>query len=354
MIADAKRIAAAVAGTAIDRLTVVAGGDTRHKSVEAGIAALELSIETVLVHDSARAFTPEAQFETVIAAVRATGAGVAPGVPVADTIKEVDANFRVEGTVDRSRLVGMQTPQGFPREQLVAAYAASTDDATDDAAVFAAAGHEVTVVAGDPLAFKITTPFDLWKAESLESGPASHSSSDRRSTAPTALAPHDRDAIALAARAGLGIDVHAFDESRPLWLGGLYWENEPGLAGHSDGDAVCHAICDALLSAAGLGDIGGRFGSDNPSFLDAHGEVFIAETVRLVEGAGFAIANVSVQVVANHPRLSTRRVEMEAGLTALVGAPVSVSATTSDGLGFTGRGEGLSAVATALISKLAG
>jgi len=150
-------------------------------------------------------------------------------------------------------------------------------------------------------------------------------------------------------RIGTGIDVHAFDESRPLWFGALYWPAEPGLAGHSDGDAVCHAMCDALLSAAGLGDIGSRFGTADSRFIDAHGDIFITETLALVHGAGFTVNNIAVQVVSNAPKVAPRRVELEARLSELVGAPVSVSATTTDGLGFTGRGEGVMATATALL-----
>ena len=150
-------------------------------------------------------------------------------------------------------------------------------------------------------------------------------------------------------RVGTGVDVHAFDESRPLWLGGVYWPDEPGLAGHSDGDAVCHAICDALLSAAGLGDIGSRFGTADSRFVEAHGDVFIAETLEIVRGAGFIVGNVAVQVVSNRPKIAPRRVELEGVLSELIGAPVSVSATTTDGLGFTGRGEGITALATALL-----
>ena len=145
--------------------------------------------------------------------------------------------------------------------------------------------------------------------------------------------------------------MHAFDAAAPLWLGGLHWPDEPGLAGHSDGDALAHAICDALLSAAGLGDIGGRFGTSDPRFADARGDVFLSETVASSADAGFTIGNVAVQVIANRPRLGPRRVEMEAHLSAVVGAPVSVSATTSDHLGFTGRGEGVAAVATALVHR---
>ena len=333
----AREIATASAGAAARYLSVVAGGDTRQQSVAAGIAELGPDVEVVLVHDSARAFTPVAQFEAVIAAVVATGAGVIPALPIADTVKQVDWTGLVESTPDRSALVAVQTPQGFPRAALVAAYASATEDRTDDAAVFAAAGHPVSVVDGDPLAFKITTPWDLRRAESL----AGVSSLDRL----------DGRSSTTVQRTGIGIDVHAFDESRPLWLGALYWPAEAGLAGHSDGDAVCHAICDALLSAAGLGDIGTRFGTADSRFIEAHGDIFIRETLELVHGAGFTVGNVAVQVVSNRPKVAPRRMELEARLLDLVGAPVSVSATTTDGLGFTGRGEGVTAIATALLTS---
>ncbi|WP_207207184.1 2-C-methyl-D-erythritol 2,4-cyclodiphosphate synthase, partial [Agromyces binzhouensis] len=139
-----------------------------------------------------------------------------------------------------------------------------------------------------------------------------------------------------------------------LWLAGLEWPGERGLSGHSDGDAVAHAICDALLAAAGLGDIGGMFGTADPRFSGAHGEVFLAETVRRLAAAGWRVGNVSVQVVGNRPKLAPRRAEAEALLTGIVGAPVSVAATTTDGLGFTGRGEGVTAIATALIVPASG
>ncbi|RXZ42412.1 2-C-methyl-D-erythritol 2,4-cyclodiphosphate synthase [Agromyces binzhouensis] len=139
-----------------------------------------------------------------------------------------------------------------------------------------------------------------------------------------------------------------------MWLAGLEWPGERGLSGHSDGDAVAHAICDALLAAAGLGDIGGMFGTADPRFSGAHGEVFLAETVRRLAAAGWRVGNVSVQVVGNRPKLAPRRAEAEALLTGIVGAPVSVAATTTDGLGFTGRGEGVTAIATALIVPASG
>jgi 2-C-methyl-D-erythritol 4-phosphate cytidylyltransferase/2-C-methyl-D-erythritol 2,4-cyclodiphosphate synthase len=318
----------AVADAIVTEVTVLAGGATRQASVAIGLAALKPAIDVVLVHDAARPLTPSRIFDDVASRVRSDGGGHVPSIAIADTIKRVQDGEIVE-TVDRSKLVAVQTPQGFPRQLLEAAYASAIDDHTDDAAVFAAAGHPVLPAAGDPLSFKITTAWDLRRAERLlaeQAGPATIS------------------------RTGIGIDVHAYDDATPLWLGGVYWPNEPGLDGHSDGDAISHAMCDALLSAAGLGDIGSRFGTDDPRFAGAHGEVFLRETVTLVEGAGFAIQNVAVQVVANHPKLAARRSELEQRLTEIVGAPVSVSATTSDGLGFTGRGEGLSAIATALLT----
>lgn len=326
-VAAARSISARAAGAASGSVSVVVGGATRQDSVANGLAALDDSVEVVLVHDAARALTPSALFDRVTRAVVASGTGIIPSLPVADTIKRV-AGTAVLETVDRSALVHVQTPQGFPRAALAAAYAQASQEFTDDAALFSAAGHTVQVVEGEARAFKITTPWDLARAENVLG-------------------------VTSSVRTGVGIDVHAYDAAQPLWLGGLYWPDEVGLAGHSDGDALCHAICDALLSAAGLGDIGGRFGTDDPRFAGAHGDVFLGETIALVSGAGWTVGNVAVQLIAKHPRLGARRTELESHLTSLVGAPVSVSATTSDGLGFTGRAEGVAVIATALVQRTA-
>ncbi|MFJ4076411.1 2-C-methyl-D-erythritol 2,4-cyclodiphosphate synthase [Curtobacterium sp. NPDC089991] len=336
LLEDCRQVVASVAGAAVAYTAVVPGGTDRHGSVQAGLGVLPDSVTAVLVHDAARCLTPAAQFDRVFDAVEGsvatgTGDGVVPALPVTDTVKRVSGDVVVE-TVDRSALVGVQTPQGFPLDALRRAYAVSTQSETDDAGVFQAAGGTVRFVPGDADAFKITTPWDLGRAESIVRS---------RATAPD-------DFGASAVRLGLGVDVHAFDVESPCRVGLLDFPGEPGLSGHSDGDAVAHAVCDALLSAGGLGDIGGTFGTADPAYAGASGDVFIRGAVGLLADAGLVPVSVTVQVIGNRPRIGTRRAEMQDALSAVVGAPVAVSGTTTDGLGFTGRGEGLAAIATAV------
>ena len=324
---------------------VVAGGDTRQRSVAAGLAVLADGVDTVLVHDAARALTPPVQFAAVAAAV-GPGIGAIPALPVVDTLKRVHGED-VVAPVDRAELAAAQTPQGFPRAELVAAYGHAADQGveyTDDAALFAAAGGAVRHVLGSEGAFKITTPHDLERARMILS------SSD---PAPPRQAQHSPEGPVLP-RIGIGTDVHAFATGGTLRLAGLDWPGEPALEGHSDGDAVAHAIVDALLGAAGLGDIGLHFGTAHPEYAGAHGDVFLSRTAEILAEAGFAIGNVSVQFQGNRPRFSARRAEAEQALsTALGGASVAVSATTTDGLGFPGRGEGIAVTAVALVHPIA-
>lgn len=303
---------------------VVAGGATRADSVAAGLEAAG-EVEHVLVHDAARALAPRALVERVLAALR-TGAGaVVPVLPVVDTIRAVEGEA-LGAIVDRAALRAMQTPQGFDAALLRRAYAAAGEGraaSTDDAQLVQALGEPVVSVPGDELAFKITTPADADRAAML-------------------LGP--------ATRVGIGVDVHAFGGDGPLRVAGLEWEGQ-GLAGHSDGDVVCHAIVDALLGAVGLGDIGGLVGVDDPQHAGARGEVFVRLAVARLAEHGWRPQSVSVQVLGVRPRIGARRDEAQAALAAMVGAPVSVSGTTTDGLGALGRGEGLQAIATALVAR---
>ena len=326
-------------------VTIVPGGATRQQSVALALAAVpEQGYDVILVHDAARALTPPATIAAVVEAVRSGHPAVIPVLPVADTIKSATssgdpAGFPTVGkTVDRSGLRAVQTPQGFSRELLLRAHAAAGHDATDDAGLVESLGEPVTMIPGHVEAFKVTTPFDLVLAEAVL---------ERRKEPPV------NPVLPLV---GIGVDVHAFAteqdaevEPRPLRLAGLDWPGQSGLLGHSDADVVCHAACNALFSAAGLGDLGSNFGTAEPEWKGAAGTVLLAEAARRVRAAGFVIGNIAVQVIGVRPKIGPRRAEAEAVLAEAVGAPVRLSAATTDGLGFTGRAEGLTGIATAVV-----
>jgi 2-C-methyl-D-erythritol 4-phosphate cytidylyltransferase/2-C-methyl-D-erythritol 2,4-cyclodiphosphate synthase len=247
---------------------------------------------------------------------------VIPALPVSDTLKTVVEN-QVSGTVDRSTTFRSQTPQGFKTEALREALARTPNNFTDEAALMESEGFKVGTVTGSELGLKVTTPSDLDWAR-LRFG---------------------------VARTGIGTDAHRFSDTGTLTLGCITWPEHPALEGHSDGDSVAHAIVDALLGAAGLGDIGSNFGVDRPEYSGAAGKVFIRGALELIGKAGYEPVNVSVQVIADKPKIGPRRLELEAQLSELVGAPVSVLATTTDGLGFLADARGVAAVATALLRE---
>ena len=313
-----------------DAVTVVTGGSTRTKSVKIALESINSEIEYVLVHDAARPLASGELGQKIIEALAAGDVAVIPALSVTDTIKEVDASNYVVSTPNRERLRAVQTPQGFARETLVKAHMQNIE-ATDDGALVEAMRGKVKLIEGENRALKITNPEDLAAALKY-------------------LIPASASDI----RTGVGLDAHAFseDKNRQLWLAGLLWENEIGVDGHSDGDVAAHAICDALFSAANIGDLGSNFGTSKPEYAGASGERLLGEAFKLVRAAGFDIQNVTVQIVGNRPKIGPRRVDAITKISqALGGAQVSVSATTTDGLGLTGEGKGIGAIATALIVR---
>ena len=311
-----------------DQVKVITGGVLRSDSIRIALSNIPENYEYVLVHDGARALATTDLAQSVIAQLVKGEGAVIPALDVTDTIKEVDSNNYVRNTLNRSSLRAVQTPQGFSRSVLVRAHQAS-EDATDDAALVEALGIAVKVIPGEFRALKITTKADLVTATQI-------------------LLPNTQKQI----RVGIGTDTHAFstDQSSKLSLAGLIWENEIGLDGHSDADVAAHAICDALLSAAGLGDLGSNFGVGDAKYAGASGARLLSESLSKITDAGFVIENVAVQIIGNRPKIGPRRGDAIAALSkALGGAFVSVSATSTDGLGFTGEGKGLSAIATALL-----
>jgi 2-C-methyl-D-erythritol 4-phosphate cytidylyltransferase/2-C-methyl-D-erythritol 2,4-cyclodiphosphate synthase len=314
----------------LDKAKVITGGVLRSDSVRIALEQIPAKYENVLVHDAARAIaTTDLAKRVVIELEKA--AAVIPVLEVVDTIKEIDSAGFVHSTLDRSKLKTVQTPQGFKSELLRKAHS-TNQDATDDAGLVEKLGEKVKTITGEARALKITNPQDLQTALRL-------------------LYPTE----SITLQVGIGTDTHAFskDSNRKLWLAGLLWENEIGVDGHSDGDVAVHAICDALLSAANLGDLGSNFGVDDPKYAGASGERLLKECYIKLGSAGFKVENVSVQIIANKPKIAGRRGEaIETIAKHLGGAQISVSATSTDGLGFTGEGKGISAIATALISKV--
>lgn len=309
----------------------VAGGASRSESVRRGLAAVPAEATIVCVHDAVRPFATAATYHAVIAAVHAGADGAVPGVAVTDTIKRVDGAGQVVDTPPRAELAAVQTPQAFRADVLRRAHATAADG-TDDAALVEAIGGRVAVVAGDPANVKITHPGDLERV----SGSA---------------APRQP-----AIRIGNGFDVHRFtdDPQRRLVLGGCVFEGERGLAGHSDADAIAHAVADALLGAAGLGDIGQQFPDTDDQWHGADSILLLRQVAELLGAEGWSASNVDCNVVCEAPKLAPRRAEMERILSDAIGAPVTVKGRRPEGLGALGRREGIACWAVAMIQRKVG
>ena len=300
------------------------GGATRADSVRAGLD--RATGEAVLVHDAARPFCPPEVIDRLIAALEFYD-GAAPVLSVSDTLARAEANLG--DAVDRTGLVRVQTPQAARTAALRRAYAkwSSPEAPTDETSVLRAAGMRVAAVAGAAELDKITTVDDLARAERWLAG-------------------------GLVPRTGLGFDVHAFGGEGPVMLGGIAVPYERGLAGHSDADVVLHAITDAILGAAGLGDIGDHFPPSDPQWKGAASEHFLAFAANLVRSEGAIIDAVDCTVIAEAPRIGPHRDKMRGRIAEILGLDsgrVSIKATTTERLGFTGRGEGIAAQAVANI-----
>ena len=307
---------------------LVAGGAERSDSVRAGLSGLDA--DAVLIHDAARPFCPHAVIERLIASLEFYE-GAAPVLPVGDTLAR--SNDRLGEPVDRSGLARVQTPQAFRLDALRSSYERwNGQSPTDETTVVRAAGYSVAAVEGDPALDKLTTPADFRKAEEWLAG-------------------------RMVSRTGMGFDVHAFAGDGPIMLGGVEVPHGRGLAGHSDADVVLHAITDALLGAAALGDIGQHFPPSDPQWKGAASNLFLARAAELVRAQGAIIDHVDCTVIAEAPKVGPYRDGMRSRIAAILNlaeAQVSIKATTTEGLGFAGRREGIAAQAVATIRCFAG
>jgi 2-C-methyl-D-erythritol 4-phosphate cytidylyltransferase/2-C-methyl-D-erythritol 2,4-cyclodiphosphate synthase len=311
--------------------SVVEGGRTRRASVAAGLRALS-DVEWVVVHDGARPFVTPALIERVLDAAAEHGAATA-GLPVSDTIKEVERD-RVRRTIPRDGLFSAQTPQAFRADLLREAHDRVPPDApiTDDAGLVEYLGGAVAVVPGDPVNVKVTTPADYEMARRQVERPPGR-----------------------AVRVGVGYDVHRLTAAAPLILGGVRIPSARGLSGHSDADALVHAIMDALLGAAALPDIGAHFPPDDPRYAGAESIALLASVAARVRSAGWTVGNVDAVVQAEAPRLASHIDAMRERIAAALGATpgqIGVKATTAEGLDAVGRGEGIAAHAIVLLERI--
>ncbi len=316
-------LAEALAGRTIS--SVVIGGAERHNSVRLGLEAIG-SAKHVLIHDAARPLLPSFVIDRLLTALESAD-GAVPTLPVVDTLARIDGGLGE--TVDRSQLIRVQTPQAFAFDSIMKAHQEWTGGAaTDDAQMARAAGFRVAMVEGDNVLDKITHPADFVSAETRLGG-------------------------AWVIRTGMGYDVHRLVVGKELWLCGLLIPYDRGLSGHSDADVALHALTDALLGAIAAGDIGDHFPPSDPQWRGAASSIFLHHAVKLVTEQGYQITNVDLTIICEEPRIGPHRTAMRAQLSDLLQVDVeriSVKATTTEGLGFTGRGEGIAAQAIVSIS----
>ena len=328
VVAPGQEEIAAVVLKGVDVGPFVTGGSERADSVWAGLRTI--AADAVLVHDAARPFCPAGVIDRLVASLEFHD-GAAPVLPVGDTLARGGDN--IDELVDRSNLVRVQTPQAFRTEALRRAYATWSGEApTDETTVLRAAGMTVASVAGDPALEKLTTEADWARAEQWLAG-------------------------MLVPSTGLGFDVHSFAGEGPIMLGGIAVPHARGLGGHSDADVVLHSITDAILGAAGLGDIGEHFPPSDPQWKGASSHLFLAHAAQLVRERGAIIDHVDCTVIAEEPKVGPHRTAMRQRIAEILGievGQVSIKATTTEGLGFTGRREGIAAQAVASIRTLRG
>ena len=316
----------ALASDALDGLDVgepILGGAARTDSVRNGLQAIGEGI--VLVHDAARPFCPPSVIDRLLDALDGHD-GAVPALPVSDTLAKGLGSL--DEIIDREPVLRIQTPQAFQVEDLLYAFSeAKVRAPTDESSVMVEAGLKVATVEGDPMLDKLTTPADWTRAEAML-------------------------AARLVSRTGMGFDVHAFSGEGPIMLGGIAVSHDRGLAGHSDADVVLHAITDAILGAAALGDIGDHFPPSDPCWKGAASDQFMAYAAQLVRDHGGLIDHVDVTVICEAPKIGPHRPAMTARVAEILAIPaasVSIKATTTERLGFTGRGEGIAAQALANI-----
>jgi 2-C-methyl-D-erythritol 4-phosphate cytidylyltransferase/2-C-methyl-D-erythritol 2,4-cyclodiphosphate synthase len=323
VIGEGQREDASQALVGLEIGELIEGGAERADSVRAGLARIDG--DAVLVHDAARPFCPASVIDRLVAQLEFFD-GATPVLPVGDTLARAD-NMLKE-SVDRAGLVRVQTPQAFRLQELRRAYGLWSGPApTDETTVLRAAGMTVAAVEGDPALEKLTRPADFDRAEQWLAG--------RRSP-----------------RTGMGFDVHAFAGHGPIMLGGVAIPHSRGLAGHSDADVVLHAITDALLGAGGLGDIGEHFPPSDPTWKGVSSDRFLRHAVDLLRSRGAIIDHVDCTVIAEEPKVGPHRTAMRARVAEIIGLSldsVSIKATTTESLGFTGRREGIAAQAVASI-----